>query len=383
MGALSGFRLLQLRETTPIAVTGFLLAELGMDVIHVTQPEAETGRGRGTPDDTAYDVLGRNKRSVRLDLRSEAGCQAFYRLVRTADVVLESNRPGATKRLGIDYDTLKALAPGIVYCSISGHGQTGPYADLFAYDPEACAVGGATATNVDDQGQPVAFGILFGDASGALHAALAIQTALLHRQRTGQGQYIDVSMAACMLTYQLSYAAEYLRSGYFHHDNLAMASLFRCQDGTYLSSTNPTPARWARFCEAIGLPELGGRPSYPGWSDESWRRDVLGPIRDRFLTRTRDEWFTVLRAAGCAVAPVLDMNQLFHNPQILHRGLLWELPHPTLGVVRQPGFPIEFSKTPAEFRGFASSPGHDTEAVLREAGCSQEEISEVMGPGDC
>jgi formyl-CoA transferase len=266
MGALSGFRLVQMRETTPVDTAAFLLAELGMDVIHVTQPQPPIGRGRSV-EDAAHNVTGRNKRSIRLDLRSEAGRNAFYRLIRTADVLVESNRPGGAKRLGIDYDTIRSIAPSIVYCSLSGHGQTGPYADLFTYDPEACAAGGATATNVDGDGQAVPFGVLLGDGSSALHAALAIQAALLHRERTGQGQFIDVSMAACMLTYQLSYAADYLRDGTSHHENLAMASLFRCADDKYVSSTNPTPERWATFCQAVGLPEHGGRPSYPGWSD--------------------------------------------------------------------------------------------------------------------
>jgi crotonobetainyl-CoA:carnitine CoA-transferase CaiB-like acyl-CoA transferase len=378
MGALSGFRLIQLRETTPIATAASLLADLGMDVIHLAQPDVARSE-RGTVEDAAYDVRGRNKRSIMLDLRSEAGRNAFYRLARTADVVLESNRPGATKRLGIDYETVRAIAPGIVYCSISGHGQTGPYANMFAYDPEACAAGGATATNVDDNGQVVPFGVLLGDGSAALHAAFAIEAALLHRERTGQGQYIDVSMTACMLTYQQSYAAEYLRTGYFHRENLALASLFRCQDDRYISSTNPTPDRWAIFCRAIGLPELEDRPSYPGWSDLAWRSEVLGPIRQRFLTKPGDEWLSILREAGCAVALVMDMDEVFHDPQILHRGLVLELQHPTLGLVRQPGFPIQFSETPAEVRRFSPQAGGDTEEILRELGCTSDEIAEVMG----
>jgi len=384
MGALSGLRLIQLQDRPPTETASFLLAEMGMDVIRVEEPEAHASIGGGSPQSpedgtsrAAYDAVGRNKRSIILNLRTDAGRQAFYRLAGTADVMLEGFRPGVTKRLGIDYETIHNLAPDLVYCSLTGFGQTGPYASIPVHDTEACAAGGATAANIDVDGNPTVHGVLLGDVGGALHAALAIVSALLHRGKTGQGQHIDVSMAASVMTFQMGTASAYLRGGRRRPTGRFRGALDlgaeRCRDGKYLSCVNTEARLWELFCKAIGLPELiSVRMSGPGWGD------AIQKVRERLLTKTRDEWFTILREAGASVAPVLEIDEVLRDPQMIHRGMLLELEHPSLGKVHQPGFPIQFSETPPEFRKFAPQRGEDTEQVLADLGCTSQEINELM-----
>lgn len=379
MGALSGFRLIQLSDRPPQETATFLLADMGMDVIRVDQPTVHAHVARGASDgreterDAAYNISGRNKRSMILDLRSQPGKEAFYRLARSGDAVLEGYRPGVAKRLGVDYETLRGINPRLVYCSLTGYGQTGPYSHLPAYETEITAAGGLTAQNVDIEGRPTAPGFLVGDGGGGLHAAFGILAALLFRERSGRGQYLDVGMQAALTTFQLGVASGFLRTGKFSRPTPLDLGAFRCKDGKYLSAGPTARDLWEILVDTIGLPELRAA----SMQDPSWP-SVVQKIQERLLTRTRDEWFALLKEAGTAVAPALEMEELLRDPQMLHRGMVRELQHPTLGKVTQVGFPIQFSETPAEFRRFAPQRGQDTEEVLAELGYSAAERAQFV-----
>jgi crotonobetainyl-CoA:carnitine CoA-transferase CaiB-like acyl-CoA transferase len=369
MTALNGFRMLTMQNFPPVATAGYLLAEMGMDVIDIEAPNPARSIGAGRagtapdPRELAFNILGRNKRSIVLDLKSEDGRETFMRLAETADVILEGFRPGTVQRLGIDYESVRARAPGIVYCSLSGVGQTGPYADIPFHDTEACAAGGATAPNIDADGTPVALGVLLGDAGGGLHAVGAILAALLHRERGGPGQFLDVSMTASMMTFQLGVVGRMLQTGNLERPWPLDLGVLRCGDGKYIAAANTGSHLWERFCRTLELPELlEVRPNGPDWPDAMQR------IQDRLATKTRDEWFRILHEAGASVAPVQDASEVMEDPQAWHFGAVIELTHPELGTVSQPGFPVRFSETPPAFRKFASAAGADTAAVIDELG---------------
>lgn len=372
MGTLTGYRLIQLSALPPQETASYLLAEMGMDVIRVDAPRPPENLSGVHADDldreSAYNLAGRNKRSIILDLRSESGREAFYRLAATGDALLEGYRPGVVRRLRVDYETLREVNPRLVYCSLTGYGQTGPYAGLPAYETEISASGGITAQNVDLEGRAVAPGFLIGDGGGALHAALAIVAALLHRERSRRGQYIDVSMQASLSTFQLGVLSNYLKTGRFQRPVPFDMGAYRCKDGKYLSAGPTARDLWELLVNAIGLPELRNATM----ADPNWPF-VVQQIQERLLTRTRDDWVALLKEAGTAAMPALSVEELLRDPQMLHRGMVREVEHPKLGRVRQTGFPVQFSETPAEFRRFAPRPGEHTDEVLTELGYTPEE----------
>ena len=345
MGALDGYRALCLQNMPPVASAGYLLAEMGMDVIEVEAPNPNhpiaAGGNEPDPRATAFNVMSRNKRSIALDLRSESGHSAFLGLAKSSDVIIEGFRPGAASRLGISYDAVKVVAPSIIYCSISGFGQTGPYADIPAHDTEACAAGGAVSQNVDSDGTPVVFGVFLADTSGGLHAVSSILAALLHREKSGVGQYLDVSMTASVMTFQLLAAGRALESGVTPRAWPLDLGVFKCADGRYVSAMNSGPHLWRNFCAAMELPQLVDVvPNGPQW------QATLTTIRERFMMKSRDEWFVILHAAGASVAPVLEIAEVADDPQALHFGAMQDVEHPVLGTIRHPGFPVRFSLRP-------------------------------------
>ncbi len=373
---LDGFRLLDLTQGPPGATCTHLLADMGMEVIRVQAP-----RGAATDVETAdraHDGIHRNKRSIVLNLREPAARDVLYKLASSADAVLESFRPGVTGRLGIDHAKLQPLNPRLIYVSISGYGQDGPYAGFAAHDAEVSAGRGAWAQIGDTVGTPgFLLGTLLADGGAGLHAALAIVSALLARAQRGAGQYIDVSLADCVSTFQLGRIQELLATG----ANQALAhrdrAVLECKDGKYLIQSNVEPQNWERFCQVIGRPDLLGLPQAEGAEKEL----MLAELRSTMLTRTRDEWFYAITAAGASAGPCLEMAEVLEDSQVRQRGLIWELDHPTAGAVRQWGSPMRFSDGPATLRNFAPAPGQDSGAILQELGYSESEQEALKQSG--
>ena len=391
MGLLDGYRLLDLSRLAPGPNASRLLADMGMEVIKVEEPEQRGGFDRdtltpanGSPDEhvrwAAYNVLARNKQSIAINLKHEPGRQIFYRLVTTADVVLEGYRPGVAERLGVGYPKLSELNPMVIYCSLSLVGQDGPHSGVAGHDAQAQAITGMLALGSDEEGNPRHSGYSTADHGGALHAVVGILAALLGRPKLGKGQYIDVAMSDSLLSFVPTFATQYLRDGvqpargegWPYH-----LTVLKCKDGRYISTQNAETYFWERFCYAIGREDL---IPYRRATEFEYPR-VVREIRSVMLTKTRDEWLDILRKADTCVAPVHEFGRGFDDPQNVHRGATWELDHPVVGKVRQLGFPIKFSETPGEFRTFAPELGEHTIPILERIGYGQSEIDVLLANG--
>ncbi|MDO8672155.1 MAG: CoA transferase, partial [Dehalococcoidia bacterium] len=365
--ALEGLRILDLSWQGPGPYCTMLLGDLGADVIMVQEPAA-SGRRVGdkpsaSPTDErrlAFNPLNRNKRSITLNFKNESARKIFCELVKTADVVVEGFRPGVSVRLGVDYATLKEVNPRIVYCSISGFGQTGPYKLLAGHDINYLGVAGALSMIGTKGGPPAIPQNYVGDmGGGGMHAVMGILSALLARQRTGLGQYIDVSLTDSVMSLMAWDFASYLMSGKVHTRGETFISgaapyyeVFETKDGKYLSIGSIEPWLFAELCKALGREDL-----IEHQANREKREEIFAFFRETFKTRSRDEWFAYLRQFDNCVAPVLAIDEVTEDPQVQARGMIAELNHPTLGKVRQVGVSIKLSDTPGSIRSFAPSRG--------------------------
>jgi crotonobetainyl-CoA:carnitine CoA-transferase CaiB-like acyl-CoA transferase len=391
--ALEGIKVLDLSRLAPGPFCSMLLGDLGADVLLVEAPPEQLPSGGAAPRPAeaavstrgpAYNPLGRNKRSIVINLRLEEGRQVFYRLAREADVVLEGFRPGVVKRLGVDYDTISALNPRIVYCSLSGYGQSGPYSQLVGHDINYISVGGALGMiGWPDTPPAIPMNLLADFAGGGLHAAFAILAALIARDRTGRGQYVDIAMSDGVL-YLLASAT----GGYFASGNVPLRgetmlngavphyNVYECADGKWISLGSLEPHFWANLCRAMGREDFLAHQY-----DRSKRDEVFAHFRQAFKTKTRDEWFEVLRQTDICVAPVYDLGEALSDPQNLARGMVVEVDHPDLGRVKQVGIGPKFSETPGKVRSTAPNAGQHTDAVLAAAGYSASDIASLREKG--
>jgi crotonobetainyl-CoA:carnitine CoA-transferase CaiB-like acyl-CoA transferase len=391
--ALEGIKVLDLSRLAPGPFCSMLLGDLGADVLLVEAPPEQLPSGGAAPRPAegavstrgpAYNPLGRNKRSIVINLRTEEGREVFYRLAREADVVLEGFRPGVVKRLGVDYETISALNPRIVYCSLSGYGQSGPYNQLVGHDINYISVGGALGMiGWPDTPPAIPMNLLADFAGGGLHAAFAILAALIARDRTGRGQYVDIAMSDGVL-YLLASAT----GGYFASGNIPLRgetmlngavphyNVYECGDGKWISLGSLEPHFWANLCRAMGREDF-----LPHQYDRSKRDEVFASFRQAFKTKTRDEWFEVLTQTDICVAPVYDLGEALSDPQNLARGMVVEVDHPELGRVKQVGIGPKLSETPGKVRSTAPYAGQHTDAVLAAAGYSASDIASLRKKG--
>ncbi|MDP2673387.1 MAG: CaiB/BaiF CoA-transferase family protein [Dehalococcoidia bacterium] len=379
MMALQGIRVLDLTRLAPGPFSTMLLGDLGADVIVV---EEAPGAGRrfdiGMSDRAqAFNALGRNKRSIGLNLKDEAARGVFYRLAEKADVVMEGFRPGVVKRLGVDYETVSVINPRVVYCSLSGYGQTGPYASLVGHDINYISIGGALGIN-GWPGQPPAIpGNIIADfAGGGLYAAFAILAAIIAREKTGRGQYVDMAMSDGVTSLSTFLASMYFSSGHVLGRGVELLNgaspgynVYETADGKWLSIGCLEPWFWQELCQALGceefVPHQNNREKFP---------EMFEFLRSKFREKGRDEWFEELRQRDICVAPVYGMDEVFADPHVQARGMIVEVEHPEFGTVRQVGIGPKFSDTPGAVRTTAPRRGENTDEVLREAGYSEDEI---------
>ncbi len=386
MSALDGLRILELTQVMAGPFCGQVLADMGADVIKVEPPEGDTTRRslgfRMRGDDTAaFLAVNRNKRSLTLDLKSGDHQAVFHRLVRDADVVLENYRPGVAARLGADWETLSALNPRLVYASVSGFGQTGPYAQRPGYDLIAQGLSGVMSVTGEPGGDPVKCGIPIGDLSAGLFCAVAILSAVVARERTGRGQRIDTSLFEGALALSIWETAELWATGRVPeplgsaHRLTAPYQALRTRDGHITVGGNTQPL-WERLCEAIGRPELIGDPRFAS-NDERMehRAELVAELETATAARDADEWVAALGEAGVPCGPIHDYRQVFEDPHTQARKMEVELEHPVEGTIRALGIPVKLSDTPGAIRRPAPLLGEHTAEVLREAGLSDAEIA--------
>lgn len=393
MMPLQDYRVLDLSRLLPGPVATHILADLGMDVIKVEEPVARPGMGRDvlTPGDptpeqevryAAYNGLARNKKSIAINLRNDKGREVLYRMVGSADAFIEGYRPGVMKSLGCDYETLSKINPRLVYCSISAYGQDGPFAMMPGHEDNCCAMAGQLALQRDEAGVPGANSTSMADMAGGVHAAIGILAALMAREKTGRGQYVDVTLTHSLLTWMITAISTYGREGLQSRQQSSLTALARlkCKDGKYVTTLNTEDHFWVNFCNALGRPDFIPLHHRTGENLQQFEQ-MTKEVRSIMLTKTRDEWFDILAKADTCVAPVLELDELLEHPLHKQRGAVLELEHPTEGKVRQVGEVIKFSEMPFEFRNFAPVLGEHTAQLLQEVGYSSKEIQDLANSG--
>jgi alpha-methylacyl-CoA racemase len=369
MSALDGLRVLDLSRLLPGGFCSLLLADFGADVIKVE----DMGMGDYVrADEPAFQALNRGKRSIRVDLKSEAGREAFVRLVRTADVVLESFRPGVMDRLGVGYERLRAEHPRLVYCAITGYGQDSPYAQRAGHDMNYLALTGLLGLTGEPDGPPIqAAGQIADLGGGALMAAFGILAALRERDRSGEGQLVDVSMTDGALSWLAMVAARHLAGGRpprRGEDQLAGGLIcyrpYRCVDG-WVTLGALEPKFWKAWCDGVGRPELAEQQFAPVGSDTHRAVEAV------FAERTRDEWKAFNDEHDCCLEPVLGLDEALASELVRAREMVVEV-----DGVRLLGTPVKLSRTPADpTRAGGPGLGADGDAVLAEAGYTPAEIA--------
>ncbi|SFD54542.1 CaiB/BaiF CoA transferase family protein [Massilia yuzhufengensis] len=380
------------------------LADLGADVIKIERPGngddtrawgppyAKDAEGRDTSEAAYYLSANRGKRSVTVDIASSEGQALLRELVRYCDVVLENFKVGHLKRYGLDYDTLKAIKPDLVYCSITGFGQDGPYAHRAGYDFLIQGMGGLmSVTGERDDlpgGGPQKAGVALTDLMTGMYATVAVLAALTHRDRSGEGQHIDMALLDTQVAMLANMGSNYLNSGKppkrwgNAHANIVPYQTFACADGHIIVATG-NDGQYQKFVEAGGRPGLGSDPRFATNPLRVQNRDVLVPLLAEMVKeRGRDAWIDLLEAVGVPCGPINDIGDVFANPQVQARDVAFELPHPTAGKVKLVRNPIRMSVTPATSDKAPPLLGQHTDEVLGDVlGLDEAEIAALRGKG--
>jgi len=382
-GPLSGIRILDLTRLLPGAFATALLGDLGAEVVKIEQPGAGDPMRVYEPrigDASAFTwVTDRNKRSVALNLRDARGREAALRLAAGVDVLVEGFRPGVAARLGIGYEAVRSVNPALVYCSITGYGADGPSAQEAGHDVNY--VGRAGLLSVTGAGGlPAIPGIQVGDlGGGSLLGVAGLLAALVRAQRTGEGDHVDVSMTDGAFALQALMLGVYFADGRppgleseLLNGRFPCYAVYECADGRHLTVGPLEPPFWKELCEGVGRPDL---------LPTQFEAGALAQWRELFRTRSRDEWLTALEGRDACVGPVNDFSEAVADPQLRHRGMVFELEHPTAGPTPQLGTPIKLREHPASVRAPAEALGASTRRVLAGAGYTTEAIDALVADG--
>ena len=389
MKALQDIQVLDLTRALAGPFCTLMLGDYGADVIKIEIPETgDDTRHWGPPfigDESAYFLsINRNKRSLTLNFKEQEAIKIFLKLVEKADVVVENFTPGVMKRFGLDYEAVKAINPSIIYCSISGFGQDGPYQNRPAYDQIMQGVSGLMSITGEPDGEPQKVGIAVSDIGAGMWAAFAVMTALHHRSNSGDGQHIDISMLDAQVAW-MTYQAAYFfaneeppkRLG-AAHPTLVPYQAFMSQDGKYVNVAVGSERLWERFCEGVNRMDLKDDPNFAQNGDRVRNRSTLVPLlQEYFLTQPADYWVNALQSVNVPAGPINDLADVFSDPQILHREMLVEIPHPTLKSIKQTGLPLKFSVTPGAFDKHPPLLGEHNEEILNSLGYSAQDIADL------
>ena len=399
MMALEGIKVLDFCRNAPGMFATMILADMGADVLMVERPMDDTRAayerivaGIESEEDerrhASWNALQRNKRSIALNLKEPEAREIFRQLARDTDVVVEGFRPGVVDRLGVGYEQVKAVNPRAVYCSVSGYGQTGPYSQMAGHDINYISFAGALGLIGDlPDGKPVIPLNLIADyAGGGLCGAVGILAALMAREKTGRGQYVDIAMTEGVLYMLCGAIADAFSQGYRPargqnrlNGGSPYYNVYRTADGKYFSIAAIEPWFWENLCRAIGREDLIPHQS----AGEAKREEIAKVLEATFLTRTRDEWFDMLRDANISVGKVYDLDEALHDPQVESRGMVvaFEAPGVPEGTVKQPGVPFHLSETPGKVRFPGSTTGQHTSEVLEALGYSPEIVADLKARG--
>ncbi len=399
-GALSHIRVLDLSRVLAGPWCAQTLADLGAEVIKVERPGAgddtrawgppylKDAEGRDTTEAAYYLSCNRGKKSVTVDLSKPRGQELVRQLAAKCDVLLENYKVGDLERYGLGYERLKALNPGIVYCSITGFGQSGPYRNRAGYDFLVQGMCGfMSITGEADErpgGGPQKAGVAVTDIMTGMYSTIAVLAALAHREKSGEGQYIDMALLDVGVGMLANMNLNYFTTGQSPkrwgnaHPNIVPYQVFRASDGHLILAAG-NDAQYRKFCEVAARPDLASDPRFATNDARVRHREILVPlIADVVALRSRDDWVASLEAAGVPCGPINSIGQAFEDPQVLHRGMKVEIGHPLAGKVPLVRNPIRLSATPIEYRVPPPTLGEHTGAVLGELlGMSEQEIARL------
>ncbi len=387
-GPLQDIRVLDLTGLLPGPLCTLYLADMGADVIKIEAPGGDDARRLGTTgerDSTLFQALNRNKRGLRLDLKDRRGRDIFLRLAKRANVVIEGFRPGVVTRLGIDYPVVQALNPAVVYCGLTGYGQTGPYRDRPGHDLNYCGYAGISEQIGAADGPPVLPNFQIADiAGGALSAAMGILAALLAAQRNGQGRYLDVAMTDCALANAVISLSSYASRGAtaprgddMLSGALACYNIYRTADDGYMAVAALEKKFWARLCEILERTDLIEAHLAAGQAG----REVKRQLADIFASHSRRYWTDLLAAADCCVSPILNLGESHHDPHLQTRGMFIDASVSDAIPAQQYAFPIQFSGHQRLINRAAPRHGEHNTEILGEAGYSSHEIERLASDG--
>ena len=389
-GALAGLRVLDVSQVMAGPYCAMLLADMGADVIKIEPPDGDMTRrmpGAVGTDTPAYNAVNRGKRSVVLNLKAKTGRDALVRLSAGADVLVENSRPGVMAGLGLDYAALAPASPRLIYASISGYGQTGPSRAKGGLDLIAQGVSGIMSVTGAPEGAPMKAGVPLTDLGAALFAVTGILAALIHRGRTGVGQYVDTSLVEAGVALSVWEATEYFSGAGVPgplgsaHRMVAPYQAIECADG-YVTIGASNNRLFERLCDALGHPEWANMPEF---ADNASRVRNRGALAERIESvtrgRSRREWLKAFEGRDVPCGPINTYAEAFEHPQIVARDMVVPVEHPTLGPLRTLGSPVKLSATPAQVNRRAPHLGEHTAEVLREAGFTDAMVVELMGNG--
>jgi len=372
---LSGIRVLDLSRILAGPWCTMLLGDLGAEILKVERPgTGDDTRTWGPPfaggESAYYLCCNRNKKSIAIDLQKPRGVELVKEFTRVSDVLVENFTPGLMQRFGLDYETLRELNPRLVYCSITAYGQDGPYRDRPGYDMVLSAVGGLMWITGERDGEPCKVGVAITDVVTGVYASGAIMAALLWRERSGRGQYIDCSLLDAQVSALANIASSYLVAGKeaqrwgTAHESIVPYQVFRTKDRP-IAIAVANQKLWINFCKLIGKQEWTDDPRFASNPKRVENRDMLIPlVADVLADKTCNEWVELFVAASIPCGPVNNMQSLFADPQVLHRGMRVEVPHPTIGTLHLAGIPIRHSETPATIRLPPPLLGEHTDEIL-------------------
>jgi crotonobetainyl-CoA:carnitine CoA-transferase CaiB-like acyl-CoA transferase len=399
-GPLAGFRVLDLSRILAGPWASQMLADLGAEVIKIERPvQGDDTRGwappympdesgNATSESAYFHGANRGKLSVCIDISSQQGQQLIRQLAEQCDVFIENFKVDGLKKYGLDYASIKAINPKLIYCSITGFGQTGPYRERAGYDFMIQAMGGLMSVTGDPQGEPMKVGVALSDVMTGLYAANAIQAALIHRLRGGEGQYIDLALLDVQVATLANQAMNYLASGVNPrrlgnaHPNIVPYQAFQTADG-YLILAVGNDAQFARYCDLVGRPELAKDERFTTNSKRVKNREFLIPdLVEIMQSQDTDAWLEQLNQQGIPCGPIANIDQVFDNPQVQHRGMRLEIDHPAAGKVPSVANPIRLSQSAVTYDRAPPLLGQHTEQVLHDLlKLDKEHIGQLKSDG--
>ena len=395
MQALEGIKVLDFCRNAPGMFATTVLADLGADVLMIERPMDETRAAYeklvagidGIEDErrhAAFNALQRNKRSIALNLKEPDAQKIFHKLAETADVVVEGFRPGVMDRLGAGYEKVRSINPRTVYCSVSGYGQDGPYSQMAGHDINYISFAGALGLIGPQDGKPsIPLNLIADYAGGGLCGAVGILAALMAREKTGAGQYVDIAMSEGVLYMLSGLVSDVLSRGISAergsnrlNGGAAYYNVYRTKDGKYFSIAAIEPWFWENLCRALDLEDLLPHQD----ADGAKKAEVEQALSDAFLAKTRDEWFETLKDANISVGKVLSIEEALDDPHAQQRGMVLEIEAPGIpeGKVRQVATSIHLSDTPGEVRNVGSVTGQHTSDVLEELGFDAAAVADLI-----